>query len=77
MPFDVTKPMLNEISLEVVVCSETVLGKKEKLGKVVLGARVHGTDPASGVDQERKHWQELLTVRTPIARWHKLQACDT
>ena len=64
--FDVPRSLLKQITLDISVVSDNVLGNNERLGRLTLGAQCTG--------DEKDHWNEMLTSKTPMARWHLLGA---
>ena len=65
--FSISKKMLKQISLDITVYNDNVIGNKEILGKVVIG-------PDSSHDA-RAHWNDMIHSKNAMARWHKLN-CD-
>ena len=41
-----------------------LLGTKQMIGKLDLGP--------DAVGEEREHWQDLVNVKNPTARWHSV-----
>ncbi|XP_048580107.1 synaptotagmin-6 isoform X2 [Nematostella vectensis] len=65
MAFDAANMKLEDVKLQIFV-KQKLEGVPDKImGRVVLGT--------SAEDLEREHWNEAMTAKKPIARWHSLR----
>ena len=62
--FNLNKALLRQMTLELVLLSDSLLGHNVVLGKVVIGPESTG--------DEKSHWNDMLNSKTAMARWHRL-----
>jgi len=64
MAFDVANMNLDDIKLQIFVKQKLEGSPHKLMGRVVLGSNVDG--------YVNEHWQEAMSSKKPIARWHSL-----
>lgn len=64
MAFDVANMNLDDIKLQIFIKQKQESAPDKLMGRVVLGSNMDG--------YINEHWQEAMSSKKPIARWHSL-----
>jgi len=63
--FNISKEILKKLSAEFLLFHDNTLGNDELIGRVKISFNTQGDDSI--------HWNDLLTSKNAVARWHQLQ----
>ncbi|KAL4230229.1 hypothetical protein ACF0H5_010615 [Mactra antiquata] len=64
LSFNLSRDLLQSVTLEFQVCHENKMGNDEVLGNIVVARDSTG--------DRRIHWDEMVNCRSAVARWHSL-----
>ena len=62
--FSLPNEYLSDLTVDITVVNDNLLGNNEVLGRVQLGADSN--------DEELQHWNDVLRSKSATARWHHL-----
>ncbi|XP_014661518.1 PREDICTED: synaptotagmin-5-like isoform X1 [Priapulus caudatus] len=62
--FSVSKELLSNLTIELMVINENLLGNNEVMGRIILSSESKGL--------ELEHWLDVVNIRNATGRWHSL-----